>query len=359
MRIVFLGLSITSSWGNGHATNYRALVRGLAARGHDVLFLERDVPWYAARRDLPEPPWGTTALYSSLDDLRNRFAEAVGASDLVVVGSYVPEGVAVAEWTLDVAGGAVAFWDIDTPVTVAKLERDDEEYLSRALVPRFDLYLSFTGGPLLERIGEEFGARNAQAFYCMADPDSYRPLDDDERWLLGYLGTYSDDRQPSLETLLLEPARQLSDDRFAVAGAQYPPELAWPPNVDRIEHLAPGDHTAFYARQRFTLNVTRAAMVASGWSPSVRLFEAAACGVPVISDLWEGLDSFFRPGSEILTAESTEAVVELVCALPVEEARAIGAAARERVLAEHTPARRAEELEAHVRALGAVTAVAT
>ncbi|MBA2383248.1 MAG: glycosyltransferase [Actinobacteria bacterium] len=351
MRFVFLGLSITSSWGNGHATNYRALVRELDARGHDVLFLERDMPWYAARRDLPAPPWGTTELYGSVDDLRNRFTDAVAAADVVVVGSYVPDGVAVGEWALDVAGGAVAFWDIDTPVTVAKLERGDDEYLSRALVPRFDLYLSFTGGPLLERIGEEFGAGNARAFYCMADPDAYRPLDEEERWLLGYLGTYSDDRQPGLETLLVEPARRLAGERFAVAGPQYPPELVWPDNVERIEHLAPAEHVPFYARQRFALNVTRAAMIESGWSPSVRLFEAAACGVPVISDMWDGLDSFFRPGAEILTAASSEAVVELVLGLSADDAQVVGAAARERVLAEHTPSRRAEELEAHVAAL--------
>jgi spore maturation protein CgeB len=355
MRIAFLGLSITSSWGNGHATNYRGLLRALDARGHDVLFLERDVPWYAARRDLPEPPWGATGLYGSFEELRERFGEAVGAADLVVIGSYVPEGVAVAEWALDVAGGAVAFWDIDTPVTVAKLEQGDEEYLSRSLVPRFDLYLSFTGGPLLERIGEQFGARHTCAFYCMADPEAYRPLGEHESWLLGYLGTYSDDRQPALERLLLEPARRLGAERFAVAGPQYPPQVVWPGNVERIEHLAPGEHAGFYARQRFTLNVTRAAMVEAGWSPSVRLFEAAACAVPVISDPWDGLDRFFVPGSEILTADSAEDVVEIVRSIGADEAQAIGAAARERVLAEHTPARRAHELESHVAALAPVT----
>ena len=352
MRIVLLGLSITSSWGNGHATNYRALVRVLAARGHDVLFLERDAPWYAERRDLPVPPWGRTELYRSLDELRERFAEPVSEADLVLVGSYVTEGVPVAEWVLDTVGGVAAFWDIDTPVTVEKLERGDDEYLSRALVPRFDVYLSFTGGPLLDRIRDEFGARDAQPFHCMADPEAYRRLDEDERWLLGYLGTYSDDRQPAVESLLLEPARRLEHDRFVVAGPQYPSAVSWPGNVERIEHLAPAEHPSFYARQRFTLNVTRAAMVDAGWSPSVRLFEAAACGVPAISDRWEGLDHFFRPGSEILVADSDDDIVEVLSTLSRDEARAIGAAARRRVLAEHTPARRAEELEAlaHARA---------
>jgi spore maturation protein CgeB len=351
VKIVFLGLSITSSWGNGHATNYRALVRALAGRGHDVLFLERDVPWYAARRDLPRPPWGRTELYESLHELRTAHAAAVAAADVVVIGSYVPEGVAVADWALRHARGAVAFWDIDTPVTFAKLEAGDDEYISRELVRRFDLYLSFTGGPLLERIEREFGARRARAFYCMADPRSYRPAGAEERWLLGYLGTYSADRQPALDALLLQPASRLPRERFVVAGPQYPSRVRWPTSVERIEHLPPGDHPLFYARQRFTLNVTRQAMVEAGWSPSVRLFEAAACGVPVISDEWPGLDRFFRPGDEILVARRWEDVVETLVSVPAADARRIGGAARRRVLAEHTPERRARELEEHVRAV--------
>jgi spore maturation protein CgeB len=328
MTIVFLGLSITSSWGNGHATNYRALQRALVERGHDVLFLEREVPWYAAHRDLPAPPWGRTELYRSPAELQRRFEGAVADADLVVVGSYVPDGVAVAEWALATAHAPVAFWDIDTPITVGKLEEGDEEYLSRALVPRFDLYLSFTGGPLLERIEQEFCAKRARAFYCMADPSLYRPLDEEERWLLGYIGTYSAERQPAVDELLVEPARRLPDAAFVVAGPQYPPELEWPASVARIEHLAPAEHPHFYSRQRFTLNLTRPAMVRAGWSPSVRLFEAAACGVPVISDAWAGLDHFFRPGAEIVVAQSAADVVETLEQVSPDEARAMGAAAR-------------------------------
>ena len=347
MRLVFLGLSITSSWGNGHATNYRALVRALATRGHDVLFLERDVPWYAANRDLPAPPGCRTELYESLDELAG-FADELAAADAVVVGSFVPEGVAVLEWALDAAGGVVAFWDIDTPVTVAKLDAGDEEYLSRELVPRLDLYLSFSGGPLLERIEND----RAVPFHCMADPDAYRPLPLEERWLLGYLGTYSADRQPGLETLLLEPARRLPGERFVVAGPQYPSSVGWPHNVERIEHLPPGEHARFYARQRFTLNVTRAEMREAGWSPSVRLFEAAACGTAVVSDRWEGIETFFTPGEEILLVEDAD---DVLAALDCD-ARRIGEAARARVLAEHTPEARAQELEAHVRAAAGVAA---
>jgi spore maturation protein CgeB len=347
MKIVLCGLSITSSWGNGHATNYRALVRELSARGHDVLFLERDMPWYASHRDLPDPPWGRTALYGSLEELEDH-APDIAAADLVVIGSYVPEGVAVAERVLDRAEGVVAFYDIDTPVTLAKLRQGDAEYLSPELVGRFDLYLSFTGGPTLRVLEEEFGARRAVAFYCLVDPEAYRPQQETPYWDLGYLGTYSDDRQPVLERLLVEPARRLPEGDFAVAGPQYPEEIEWPENVERIEHVAPADHPGFYASQRFTLNVTRAQMREAGWSPSVRLFEAAACAVPVISDRWEGLEQLFTPGEEILVADSADDVIHYLAETGEDKRLALGERARARVLAEHTAERRCEQLEAEV-----------
>jgi spore maturation protein CgeB len=336
VRTVWLGLSITSSWGNGHATNYRGLLSALAARGHDVLFLERDVPWYAAHRDFDAP---YVRIYDAVEQLA-RWEDDVRAADLVVVGSYVPDGCDVSEWVLETAEGVTAFWDIDTPVTAAKLARGDFEYLSPDLVPRFDLYLSFTGGPFLETLG----ARRPTPFYCIADPSSYRPLDVPVRWDLGYLGTYSDDRQPKVDELLLAPARAEPTRTFAVAGPQYPDGIEWPANVDRLENVPPAEHPAFYCAQRFTLNVTRADMVAAGWSPSVRLFEAAACGVPVISDWWDGLDAFFEPDSEILVAESAEDILRHLR----EGDRTVGARARERVLRKHTAERRARELEAVV-----------
>jgi spore maturation protein CgeB len=346
MKIVIFGLSITSSWGNGHATNYRALTRALASRGHEVRFFERDVPWYAAHRDHDSPH---TRLYSSVDELRDEHAEEVAAADLVVVGSYVPDGVAVAEWVLGTAGGTSAFYDIDTPVTLSKLDSGEVEYLSPELVPRFDLYLSFTGGPILRYLEREYGARRAVPFYCLVDADAYRPQRVDERWDLGYLGTYSADRQPMLERLLVEPAREAHELRFCVAGPMFPDELAWPPNVERIEHLPPAEHPSFYSAQRFTLNVTRADMVRWGWSPSVRLFEAAACGVPLISDWWDGLDRLFEVGREILVAEDGDDVLRCLRNLGEEERYAIGRNARARVLAEHGAERRAAQLEEYVR----------
>jgi spore maturation protein CgeB len=349
LRIVVLGLSITSSWGNGHATTFRSLLRALSARGHDVTFLERDLPWYADNRDLPSPPYCTTHLYSSLDELRDRFSTMVREADVVIVGSYVPDGARVCEWVLRTARGQTAFYDIDTPVTLSKLAAGDEEYLSASAIPRFDLYLSFTGGKTLQTLERRYGSPRARALYCSVDPSLYHPLDCRKRWDLGYLGTYSDDRQPTLSRMLIEPAARWPFRRFVVAGPQYPDSIEWPANVERTMHLPPAEHVEFYNAQRFTLNVTRAAMVRAGHSPSVRLFEAAACGVAVISDPWVGLDELFRPGEDILVAETTEDVLRILRHVSEEEARAIGERARRRVLAEHTSERRAEELERHLR----------
>lgn len=351
LRITILGLSITSSWGNGHATTYRGLVRELVRRGHDVLFLERDVPWYAGNRDLPHPPYGRTVLYDSLQQLRRRHATAVRDADLVIVGSYVPEGVAVGDWVQSTALGLTAFYDIDTPVTLARVAAGDCEYLERRQIAGYGLYLSFTGGPALERLEREYGSPRARPLYCAVDPELYYPQPHAEPvWDLGYMGTYSEDRQPTLERLLLEPARRWGGGRFTVVGPQYPTHIHWPANVTRTEHLPPAEHCAFYNAQRFTLNVTRAAMIAAGYSPSVRLFEAAACGVPIISDPWEGLDTVLAPGGEILVATRARQIVEYLVDIDEDERQVIGARARARVLRDHTAAHRALELENYVAA---------
>ena len=349
LRLVILGLSLSSSWGNGHATTYRALVKGLVKRGHDVLFLERDVPWYADNRDMPIPPFGRFALYDGLDDLKVRFADKIRSADAVIVGSYVPEGVAVGLFVQETARGPVAFYDIDTPVTLAKLARGDFEYLSPKLIPGYDLYLSFTGGPTLRRLESDYGAPAARALYCSVDPDLYRPTGETPHWDLGYLGTYSDDRQPVLDRLLLEPARRRPDLGFVVAGPQYPASIIWPDNVERIEHLSPPEHPSFYARSRWTLNVTRAAMVAAGWSPSVRLFEAAACGAPIVSDAWDGLHDIFPPEA-IRVVHATEDVIAVLRETDEAERQRVTTAAREHVLARHSGSARAAELEAYLDA---------
>jgi spore maturation protein CgeB len=356
LRIVILGLSITSSWGNGHATTYRGLVRELSARGHEVLFLERNVPWYAANRDLPKPPYGRTVLYSSLKELKSRFARAIAAADVVMVGSYVQEGSAVGEWVTRIANGVTAFYDIDTPVTLSGIAQGDLDYLTRELIGRYNLYLSFTGGPTLEFLEREYGAAMARPLYCSVDPELYYPQPQEPRWDLGYMGTYSDDRQPALDRLLLKPASQWKQGRFVVAGPQFPRTIRWPRNVKRFTHLSPARHCRFYNAQRFTLNITRSAMVAAGFSPSVRLFEAAACATPIISDYWEGIETFFVPGKEILIAHSSEDSLRFISELSEDHRRRIGERARAKVLARHTARHRALELEHYVAELKEVTA---
>ena len=352
MRLVVLGLSLSSSWGNGHATTYRALLKAFAGRGHDVLFLERDVPWYAQHRDLPDPDFCDLALYGDLDGLDAHRA-AIAAADAVIVGSYVPDGVAAGARVLDWARGTRAFYDIDTPVTLAALEAGTCAYLAAGQIRDYDLYLSFTGGPTLRRLERAYGAPAARALYCSVDPDAYPALDRPARYDLSYLGTYSPDRQPTLKRLLIEPARRAPDLRFAVAGPQYPADIDWPANVERIEHLPPDRHPDFYAASRYTLNVTRADMVRAGWSPSVRLFEAGACGTPVISDRWDGLDTLLVPEREILLPDGPEAVLAILRGRAEADRRSLGAAARAAILARHTAAARAEELERFLDEAGA------
>ena len=345
MKLVVLGLSLSSSWGNGHATTFRALLKAFAALGHDVLFLERDVPWYRNKRDISDPEYCRLQFYDSVAEL-DRWHDEIAGANAVIVGSYVPEGVEVGRFVQRTAPGVRAFYDIDTPVTLAKLERGDYEYLSPAVIPGYELYLSFTGGPTLRRLEQQYGSPMARALYCSVDPDAYPPLDVPKTWDLTYLGTYSDDRQPTLDKLLIEPARRLPNLKFCVAGPQYPESIDWPGNVERIDHLPPADHPGFYAASRYTLNVTRADMIAAGWSPSVRLFEAAACATPVISDCWAGIESLFEPGREMILADSSEEVVSRLAS--DADATAMGQAARKRILRDHTSAHRALELQQHI-----------
>jgi spore maturation protein CgeB len=350
VKLVVLGLSLSSSWGNGHATTYRSLLKAFAARGHAVTFLERDVPWYSgAHRDLAEPDFCELVFYRSLDELAGH-AGTIAQADAVLVGSYVPDGITVIRFVQQTARGALAFYDIDTPVTLAALEAGSCAYLGVDQIPGFQVYFSFTGGPTLQILQAQFGAQAAQALFCCVDPDLYQPREDAKRWDLSYLGTYSPDRQPVLERLLLEPARQAPHLRFAVAGPQYPDTIAWPPNIERFEHVGPQDHPEFYGVSRFTLNVTRADMVRAGYSPSVRLFEAGACGVPVISDVWPGIETVLTPGESIILSETADAVLACLSGMPEAERDRIGASARAQVLAGHTAAHRALELESGLRA---------
>jgi spore maturation protein CgeB len=351
MKFVFIGLSITSSWGNGHATTYRALLRELAALGHEILFLEHDVPYYASNRDMPEPAFCTTRFYSSVDELKSNYEREISEADMVCVGSYVIQGVEVGRWVINTAGGLTAFYDIDTPVTLAKLERQEFDYLEPDLIGKYDVYFSFTGGPTLKLLEQKYGSAAARDLYCSVDPELYYPERLPNLWDLGYLGTYSIDRQPGLEKLLCQTAREMPFGRFVVAGPQYPKHILWPTNVQRINHLPPSGHKKFYNSQRFTLNITRADMIKAGYSPSVRLFEAAACGVPIISDYWKGIETIFEPGKEILISKSAEETLAYLNEITEEERTMIGENARQKTLMYHTARSRAQQLEQYTMEL--------
>ncbi len=348
MRLVVLGLSLSSSWGNGHATTYRALLKAFAERGHHIVFLERDEPWYASHRDLPAPDFCRLQFYGETDDL-SLFENLLGDADAVIVGSYVADGIEIGRRIQRICRGVTAFYDIDTPVTLRGLREGRCPYIAAELIPAYDLYLSFTGGPTLDLLMRDYGSPAARPLYCSADESIYRPAGVPTRYDLGYLGTYSPDRQPTLERLLVETARLRPDLRFAVAGPQYPAGIAWPENVERLEHVPPRDHPSFYGACRFALNVTRADMIEAGHSPSVRIFEAAACGTPILSDAWDGIETILEPDREIGLVQDAG---EVLAWLDGDEGRrhALADAARHRVLAEHTPTHRAAELERHLLA---------
>ncbi len=346
---VFLGLTITSSWGNGHATTYRGLLKELAARGHSVTFLERDVPWYSAHREFATIPYGRLAFYSSLDELKDRFAETVRHADAVVVGSYVPQGIEVGEWVNAVAKNVTVFYDIDTPVTLASLRAGRAEYLSYELILKYDLYLSFTGGPILAFIERKLGSACARPLYCSVDPALYFPEQHEIAWDMAYLGTYAPDRQPALDSLLLDVAERCPKRKFAVAGPQYPQDVRWPENVTRIDHLPAAQHREFYNAQLFALNITRRDMIRAGYSPSVRLFEAAACGTPIITDDWPGLAEFFQPHFEIIPVVTAGEVMKHL-KISRDRRLEIAEGARSRTLRFHTAAVRAGEFENYVDA---------
>ena len=347
MKLTIFGLTVSSSWGNGHATLWRGLIRALAADGHRVTFVERDVEWYADHRDLDMLPGGRLLLYR---DWAEVLAErhALLDADAVMVTSYCPDAIAATRLIEQEAAGARIFYDLDTPVTLAALEAGEPvAYLPPEGLGGFDLVLSYTGGPALDALRSRLGARRVAPLYGHVDPAAHHPVPaaDAYRGDLSYLGTYAADRQPLVDALFLRPAAAAPDRRFVLGGANYPADFPWQPNVWFMNHVAPAQHPAFFCSSRATLNVTRRDMAAMGWCPSGRLFEAAACGVPIVSDRWAGLDAFFTAGKEILLAEGPDDVLAALDRSDAELAR-IAAAARARVLAEHSSAVRAGELVA-------------
>jgi spore maturation protein CgeB len=346
MKIVIFGLTISSSWGNGHATVWRSLCRQLIGRGHEIVFFERDVPYYSMHRDLWQIDGGTLQLYQSWSDVAGAAERELREADVGIVTSYCPDAVAASElvWC---SPAIRLFYDLDAPITLARLRATETvSYIHPDGLGEFDLVLSFTGGAALDALKLELGAKEAASLYGSVDPDVHCQVPPNEVYsaALSYLGTYSGDRQRALHELFIEPAKRAPEMRFLMGGAQYPAGFPWANNIFFVQHLPPAEHSSFFCSSRLTLNVTRAAMRDMGWCPSGRLFEAAACGVPMISDWWNGLDEFFAPDSEILIASSTE---DVLAALHLSDAQLsrTAHAARERILAEHTGAQRAQQFE--------------
>jgi spore maturation protein CgeB len=347
MNLVVFGLAVSSSWGNGHAALWRGLIGALARAGHRVTFFERDAPWYAAHRDLETLPEGARlVIYKDWTSVLPAARRARDEADAAIVTSYCSDGREAAGLVLDGAAPVRCFYDLDTPVTLARLEAgEDVEYLPCDGLGGFDLVLSYTGGEALAILRQRLGAGRVAPLYGSVDPAVHRPAEPAPQYRadLSYLGTFAADRQAMLEKLFIAPANRRPRQRFLIGGAQYPADFPWAANIFFVRHLPPAEHAAFYASSRLTLNVTRAAMARMGYCPSGRLFEAAACGAPILSDNWAGLDSFFEPGRDILVAQTTE---EALAALDLPDTTLVAMArrARERVLAEHTAERRAAEL---------------
>ena len=347
MDLAIFGLTVTSAWGNGHATLWRALCRELHAQGHRVTFFEKDVPYYAAHRDFDRVPWCNVVLYADWDGVWREAAAALDRADVGMVTSFCPDGPAASRLVLSSPVRKV-FYDLDAPVTLDRLSRGEEvPYLPHEGFAPFDLVLSFAGGRTLDDLRERLGARAVMPLYGSVDPSVHHPVPADAaaQFDLSYLGTYAADRQQALEELFIEPARRRPDLRFALAGSQYPASFPWTGNIYYRSHMPPAYHPAFFCSSRLTLNITRGPMAAAGYCPSGRLFEAAACGTAVISDPWPGIETFFEPGREILLARGTGDVLDAL-ELSAAELRAVGERARERALSCHSAAVRARELAA-------------
>ena len=345
MKITVFGLTISSSWGNGHATPYRAILRALHQLGHEIHFFEKDVPYYSSRRDIESCDYCNLVFYPDWGQVRNFALSMARESDVVITASYLPEGRLISDEVLGLSGPLRVFYDLDTPITLMNMEAGGVEYLRCDQIPEFDLVLSFTGGEILNRLEHTYGARMARPLYGCVDPDVYARTGEASEFAcdLSYMGTYAADRQPKVDELFLQPARRHKEKQFALAGSLYPWQWEWPQNVRRFEHVVPSEHPRFYSSSRATLNITRAEMARSGWCPSGRFFEAAACGTPVISDWFEGLDWFFDVVRDVRVVARAEHV-ENVLKMSDAELRALGEHARQRTLDDHTGSARARQL---------------
>lgn len=345
MKITVFGLTISSSWGNGHATPYRAIFRALRGMGHEVHFFEKDVPYYRSHRDFDRCDYCSLTLYPDWPQVRRLALRTANESDVVIAASYVPEGRRICAEVLALDRPLRVFYDLDTPITLHGMKNGGVEYLHPSQLAGFDLVLSFTGGHVLHTLEENYSARMVRPLYGCVDPDVYMRVKPNAAFAcdLSYMGTFAPDRQSKLNELFLEPARRQPGARFLLAGPLYPTDWLWPDNVQKLDHVGPGEHSRFYSSSRITLNITRREMARNGWCPSGRFFEAAACGTPVITDWWQGLESFFDLHRDIRVVSTAEEVAD-VLRQPDGQLAMLARHARERTLDSHTGTARAMQL---------------
>lgn len=350
LRIAFFGSSIVSAYWNGAATYYRGMVRALAACGHRITFYEPDAYGRQQHRDIADPDWARVVVYPGEGEagVRGALADARGA-DLVIKAS----GVGVFDELLEAAvlemarpGALAAFWDVDAPATLERVSNDPTDPF-RSLIPRYDLVLTFGGGPPVVDAYTALGARSCTPIYNAIDPATHHPTPPEPRFTgaLGFLGNNLPDREARVEEFFLRAAAAVPEERFLLGGSGWE-HKPLPPNVDYLGHVYTRDHNAFNCTPRAVLNIGRESMARFGFSPATRVFEAAGAGACLITDAWEGIEQFLEPEREVLVAHDGAEVAEHVRSLTPARARAIGQAALARVLAEHTYDHRAAQLEA-------------
>ncbi|HLH94884.1 MAG TPA: glycosyltransferase [Xanthobacteraceae bacterium] len=348
MKIAFFGSSLVSSYWNGAATYYRGLLKALAAFGHDITFYEPDAFERQQHRDIADPPWARVVVYpATLDGCHSALDEAACSADLIAKAS----GIGVFDEELataipDLAGPRriIVYWDVDAPATLQSMTQDPRHHL-RAVIPHYDCVFTYGGAsPVVSRY-LAFGARRCIPIYNALDPSTHFPVlaCPEFRCDLGFLGNRLPDREPRVEEFLLRPARLLPDCEFLLGGAGWD-DKRLPSNVRCIGHVGTVRHNAFFCSGLATLNINRKSMAEFGYSPPTRIFEAAGATACIITDAWAGIEQFLEPGREILVAQNGDAVAAILRRLSNGDAARIGAAARARVLSEHTYAHRAREV---------------
>ncbi|MCA1721962.1 MAG: glycosyltransferase [Actinobacteria bacterium] len=350
MNISFFGSSLVSSWWNGSCTYYRGVIRGLHELGHEVTFYEPVAYERQEHRDIPDPDWARVVIYEAQDEAQVRATvERAKGSDVVVKTSGVGVFDDVLEDAVLQLGSYTVFWDVDAPATLSRMEGDSSDSF-RALLPSYDLVLTYGGGEPVVRRYTELGARECIVVYNAVDPTTHHPVARDPRFTadLALLANRLPDREDRIEEFFLRAA-SLSPDRTFLLGGNGWEDKPMPANVRRLGHVGTADHNAFNCTPLTVLNVTRDSMVANGWSPATRVFEVAGAGACQITDAWEGIEDFLTPNREVLVARDGKEVAEHLAALEPLRAKELGQAAQKRVLAEHTYAHRAVQTDLILR----------